>query len=157
MESLGSKWSPVELAKFSAESWKWLAEAMKGIRSLRVSCGNYLWDGEGEQPVRDDIIEVATDVLLNIMGGVPSGVEAPLVIPLSRGLLQLAWYSEIRGLELEFVNESEIAWLTSEKSPDEVIGYKIECGRIAINEYGKICRMITWLGGREKMNETDIG
>ncbi len=144
MESSDNKQAPPHWATISSKSWEWLAGAKARVNDLVILQKD--WDGEGSPPIREDIMDAVKDMLLNIMGSVPQGTAIPFVVPISGGYLQLEWQGD-RSLELEFDSPTEIIWLTAERKDGELKREHMESGRIATNAYGKICRMITWLGG----------
>lgn len=92
----------------------WLRGALDDLQDLRRLA--YNWDGLGSPPPLDSIVCSAESVLSRLTDVVPSNLPSTFVCPVSGGGLGLEWRSQAKHLEIEFVSETEVVWLTEDLS-----------------------------------------
>ncbi len=69
------------------------------------------WNGYGAQPINAELIEQAKRFIERLPDDI---VDAPAVVPMTRGRLQLEWHRGNRSLELEFVSKGRIHYLKAD-------------------------------------------
>jgi hypothetical protein len=77
--------------------------ALDELRGLRAG-----WNGYGAEPIDPAIIDAARRLTEQLPAGV---IDAPRVVPMTRGRLQLEWHHGNRSLELEFEDPARIHYL----------------------------------------------
>jgi hypothetical protein len=77
--------------------------ALEDLRRLNAG-----WDGYGAEPINSATIDAA----LRVVDQLPASlVDAPQVVPMTRGRLQLEWHRGNRSLELEFETPERLHYL----------------------------------------------
>lgn len=94
------------------------------------------WNGYGAAPIDGGIIEAAE----RFVSALPIDiVTAPLVVPMTRGRVQLEWHRGERSLEIEFESPELVHYLKWDS--DEGIE---EEDVIPAQQHGKILDLLTW-------------
>jgi len=96
------------------EPTNWLPRALERLHDLLELPHN--WDGCGSPPPSDSIVSSAESVLSRLSRVVPSNLPSTFVCPVSGGGVGLEWTSQAKHLEIEFVSETEVVWLTEDMS-----------------------------------------
>jgi hypothetical protein len=112
----------------------WLGAANKTLNRFEKLESN--WDGYGASPINPAVIQEVRDLIPKIVGHID---EAPVVVPTSRGCVQLEWHRGTRSLELEFESHAMIHYLKW----DPTAGIEQE-DLVTIYEEGKIQSLLDW-------------
>lgn len=124
----------------SAEGYEWIEKAASLLRQIFELPAN--WDGEGS-PRPDPAILAAASRLLSRLENVASlgAVPAPFVCPIAGGGIQFEWTSQMKHLEIEFLDDSTIAFLKEEQTPQ---GEVTQSGEYLITDTDSTRRLLDW-------------
>jgi hypothetical protein len=124
------------------EPTDWLPSAVRALRELLRLPDN--WDGFGGPAPDAAIVDSAERVLALLHDMVPPRLSTPFVCPISGGGLQVEWTSDTKHLEIEFVTQSEVEFLTEDlKRIGEADA--MQAGETDIRTgMGALCEKLTW-------------
>jgi hypothetical protein len=123
-----------ELALAKKRLSAWLGTAEKTLNRFEKLESN--WDGYGGRPINPAVIREARDLVARIAGHIS---DAPVIVPTSRGGVQLEWHHGSRCLELELESQAMVHYLKW----DPTAGIEDE-DFVTIFEEGKILRLLGW-------------
>lgn len=121
------------LAKMRQNAWLRSAEnTLSHFEKLESN-----WDGYGASPIDPAVIQESRHLIARIAAQIE---EPPVIVPTSRGGVQLEWHHGGRCLELEFESHVMIHYLkwdpTSRIEEEDFV---------TIYDEGKIARLLEWL------------
>ena len=58
------------------------------------------WDGEGAEPISEEVMQMTKDVFLALMDAWNGNMEIPSIMPLANGSIDLYWATRISKEEL---------------------------------------------------------
>jgi len=138
--------------KFAAQSFSRLAAEVQAVALARRKFNAWLqaaekmlnhfarlesnWDGYGAERINPVVIREARELITRIADRTE---EAPIIVPTSRGAIQLEWHRGSRCLELEFESQAMIHYLMW----DPTAGVEEE-DVVPIYAEDKILRLLEW-------------
>jgi hypothetical protein len=100
------------------------------------------WDGMDGPAPSEVAVTSAREVLVRLGDTVPAAVPAPFVCPVSGGGLQIEWTAGHRHLEVEFLSDGQIAYLTEDTLR---AGVSMLSGDLEPHQVPELRRMLRWL------------
>lgn len=100
------------------------------------------WDGCGSRGTDRAVLLAAEDLACRVAPMVDKGLPAPFVCPIAGGTLQFEWTRGRRHIEVEFVDESQLAVLKEDTSDS---GATMESEEFPASRIDRVTELLGWL------------
>lgn len=133
---MGAPYQSTTIREVQLDGRDWEREVLSRLEQVAELPNN--WDHEGSPRTSPAILVAAWDFITRLE---LDDFPVPFVCPVPGGGFQFEWSAGTKHVEIEFVDEKTILYLTQEQLPQ---GDRIDSGEYPFNDTDKTRRLLNW-------------